>query len=81
MFGRIVVQPADVEPSPSPVTDGAAPAATSTPGAAAGDSDLPTAGGGPDGGATPSWWLLTSVLAIGGALLALIGATGYRRTR
>jgi len=76
MFGRIVVQ----APEPSPTPDDGGPSATATAGGSD-DGGLPPAGGGPASGATASWWPTLVVLAGGGALLALLGATGYRRTR
>lgn len=80
MFGRIVVQSAPEPPTqtPSVVEPGDIIPPGSTP---LGGAGLPTSGQGQGDGSSSASWLVATLLAGGGALLALLGATAYRRTQ
>jgi len=80
MFGRIVVQP-PLAPEPATQTPSLIEPGDIIPPGSTPLGGLPTSGQGPrDGASTPLWFVLAAV-AGGGALLALIGAASYRRTR
>lgn len=80
MFGRIVVQeaagPEPATQTPSLIEPGDIIPPGSTP-----LGGLPTSGQGPSDDASSPVWFVLAAVAGGGALLALIGATGHRRTR